>query len=351
MGISVLNAPSAAASGVNAQTFTATTSYVTYTITDTFSTGGYKITTSPSDRQVEIYFANATTSTAVVETISGIVSLDLVFQATKCFIKDVSNNNGTVVTVEYTAESATQAPQTGTSLDTITSTGNYSETGLLHVLAIGGGGGGGGGFYAGPGYGIGGSCAAGGAGGYSISRIVYTNTATSVTIGNGGNSGDATGATNNQGANAGNDGGTTTFGNLVSSTGGGGGGGAPSTNGHRNGSQEGGSNVGANRGGANNYQAGGRAGGTSTAIARSVTTGTNGGGGSGGYHNTARDPGAGGGSGIGTGGTGAASGDNNNAAATAGTGYGAGGGGGSGGAGARNGASGSAGVVYVLRGI
>lgn len=350
MGISVLNAPAAATGGgVNAQTFTASTSYTTYTVTDTFAPGGYTITTSPSNQQVLIYFASGTTSSSSVQTSSGTVSLELAFQATKCFIKDISGANGTVVTIEYTAESATQAAQTGT-LDTITATGNYTQTGLLHVLAIGGGGGGGGGLYGGPGFGIGGSCAAGGAGGYSVSAIVYTNSTTAVTIGNGGNAGDTTGSSNNVGANAGNSGGTTNFGNLVSSQGGGGGGGAPTQNGARNGSQDGGSNVGANRGGSNNYQAGGITGGTSTPIARSITNGTNGGGGSGGYHNSNPNPGTGGGSGIGTGGTGAKSGSSPEAA-TAGTGYGAGGGGGSGGTGSQNGAAGSAGVIYVLRGI
>ncbi|NBP04131.1 MAG: hypothetical protein EBU90_29360 [Proteobacteria bacterium] len=134
MAISILNAPAAATgSGVNAQTFTAATSYTTYTVTDTFAPGGYRITTSPSNQEVQIYFASGTTSSSAVNTSSGTVSLDLGFQATKCFIKDISGANGTVVTIEYTAESATQAAQTGT-LDTITATGNYTQTGLLHVL-------------------------------------------------------------------------------------------------------------------------------------------------------------------------------------------------------------------------
>lgn len=351
MGISVLNAPVAASGGgVNAQTFTAVTSYTTYVVSDTFAPGGYTITTSPTSQQVEIYFTNATTATPVINTTSGTVSTDLTFQATKCFIKDTGGYNGTVVTIEYTAESATQSAQTGT-LDTITSSGSYTQTGLLHVLACGAGGGGGGGWYGGPGYGIGGSCAAGGDGGTLVSKIVYTNSATTVTIGNAGNSGDGTGAGNNAPANAGNAGGSTTFGNLITASGGGGGGGAPAVNGQRSGTQDGQSSTGANKGGSNNFQTGGINGGTSIALARSIINGTNGGGGSGGYHNgNARFGGAGGGSGIGTGGTGRTSGASP-VAATAATGYGAGGGGGSSGDGAGNGSSGSAGVVYVLRGI
>ena len=77
MAISILNAPAVATGGgVNAQTFTAATSYTTYTVTDTFASGGYTITTSPSNQQVQIYFASGTTSTSSVSTSSGTVSLD-----------------------------------------------------------------------------------------------------------------------------------------------------------------------------------------------------------------------------------------------------------------------------------
>lgn len=305
MAISIF--PVASSSSVNSYGYTVASAKTTYKTTQAFSAAVYVIT-CPSGVVATVAFFDSSGNVYTATTSSSTVSFNL---ATDCIGAYISTDSGTDGVVVITLSSL---PLSGTSLsgtlDTVTSTSTYNQTGTLYVLAIGGGGGGGGGV----------SPYGGGGGGASVgtAKLVKTNTATSITIGAAGNGGVGTDPTGN-----GNAGGTTSFGSLVTSAGGNGGGrgyngsAGGGTYGGGRGSRWDGSGVGAESG---------------TAVPlyiTNITNGTNGGGGGGGG-------GSGAGSGIGTGG-------NSSAAAN---GYGAGGGGGNGAGGA-----GSPGVVYVLRGF
>jgi len=286
--------------GPNSWAYTCATALVKYKPTQAFSSGVYTMTTSPNTSQATATFYDGTSIIYEATTSSGTVTFNLATAATGVYLSSDSLTN-VVVSISLTANSLPGTSLSGT-LDTITNTSTYNQTGQLYVVAYGGGGSGG------CGSNNDGNGGGGGAGGNLAGKIVYTNEATSVTIGSGGV------ATNAQ-AN-GIAGGTTNFGNLVSATGGGPGG---------------------TRTNSLNQPA-------ITANHPSVQSGTNGGGGSGsGNYGT----GNGTGSGVGTGGNGG----NGNGAGNAGTGYGAGGGGGGRANPGGNSGAGTAGVVYVLRGF
>lgn len=296
MTISVFPIPVTATD--NAVAATVPTSGKQYKVARELTSGIYTVT-CPSTVNATVSFL---VGTSIVEgtTTSGTVSLNLASAATELYF-EINTGTDVVVTVTKTAAALSVTEISGT-LDTITSTSTYNQTGKLWVLCVGGGGAGS--FtnsttnYQG---------LSGGQGGAVVDKMVFVNTSTSVTIGAGGVAG---------GANAG----TTTFGNLVSAT--------------------------------------GQSGGNGEAInnATSVKTGTNGAGGPGAVGTNTKPAGAG--SGIGTGGAGAAtttSNTLNGGNGQPGTGYGAGGGGsvasGNVGFGAASAGNGSAGVVYVLRGF
>jgi hypothetical protein len=280
-----------------------------YNVVQSFSPGAYTITTSPSSSQATVNFYNSTSVTADTVTISGTVTYLLSSAATGAYIQ-TSGDPAVVVTITLVAGSLTPSTLSGT-LDTITTTSTYNQTGKLYVLAFGGGGSAGG--YQST-YGSG-----GGGSGYQTAKIVYANGPTSITIGAGG-------TTNGQNGNSG---GTTNFGNLVSASGGGGASGPNAGGGAGNGSNS------------STPPGNGSFGPNASAIIASVITNSTTGGGGGGYGNGAF---AGAGSGIGTGGSGS-----NNAQGGNATGYAAGGGGG--GYSSAGGGTGSQGIVYVLRGI
>ena len=279
-----------------------------YNVVQAFSPGAYTITTSPSSSQATVNFYNATGVTADTVTVSGTVTYLLATASQGAYIQ-TNTGSDVVVTITLVAGSLTPSTLSGT-LDTITASGTYNQTGKLYVLAFGGGGGAGG--YQST-YGSG-----GGGSGYQTAKIVYANTATTVTLGAGGTS-------NSYNGNAG---GTTNFGNLVSASGGGGGNGPNGGGGAGNGSNS------------STPPGNGSFGPNASAIIASVITNATTGGGGGGYGNGAF---VGAGSGIGTGGSGTNNGNGGNA-----TGYAAGGGGGG-----YNGAGGTGtqGIIYVLRGI
>lgn len=286
--------------GPNSWAFTCTAALTKYKPTQTFATGVYTMTTSPSSSQATVTFYNGTSIIYETTTVSGTVTFNLGTAATGVYLS-TDTGSSVVVSISLTANSLSGTSLSGT-LDTVTSTSTYNQTGQLYVVAYGGGGSGG------CGSNTDGNGGSGGGGGNLTGKILYTNTATSVTIGTGGT------ATNGQ-AN-GLAGGTTNFGNLVSATGG---------------------YAGVTRTNSLNEPA-------ITANHPSVQSGTNGGGGSG---NGNYGTGNGTGSGVGTGGNGG----NGNGAGNAGTGYGAGGGGGGKGNPGGNSGAGSPGVVYVLRGF
>jgi len=325
MAISKLN-PIAAASSINADSYTVPAAYKEYKIIKNFDAAVYTVTTSPTNSQATITFFGST-SAPQTTTLSGSVTFSLAVAATNASVS-VSSGTDTVVTITKTASALTGAELSGT-LDTITSSGTYNTTGKLYVMTVGGGGGGT------PGSGGQGTSVRGGKGGSKgdiAVKVLFTNNATSVTVGAGGNSG--------------NSGGTTSFGNLLSSAGGAAGAGS-STNPYNDNSGYGITTEAAN-----------------TSLYTTITAGTNGSGGGGqavfNANNTWGGPTSGTGSGIGTGGNGGTIISGVAQAGNPGTGYGSGGGGGAGysnggyGTGTGNGGAGGAGasgVIYVLRGF
>jgi hypothetical protein len=337
--------PEPTLSSLTASGFTVPSPTLNYQVSGTtFPTGVYTITTFPTTSQATVSFNNPDGSNFVTTTVSGTVTVNVSFDSTNTYIYTDTGTN-IVVTINNTAQSLSGVSLSGT-LDTVTTTSTYNQTGKLLVVAIAGGGGGG----------SGGATTAsgwtndeygGGNGGRSGTWAIFgpgfVNTSQTVTIGAGGAKQPAlTGAPT--GTQEGSQGGTTSFGNL-----------AVANNANVN------LNVG--QGGFTPPQSSNTSGPTaSVPLYRNISNGTTGGGGfgaqsgSGGSDNTqggygGRGPAAGAGSGIGTGGTGAA---NFNVAATAPTGFGSGGGGGYGRTSRYNGSAGTdgrPGVVYVLRGF
>lgn len=300
MAITVLPIPTIDLGGAITATIPATGRQ--YKATREVEPGIYNITLSTSAVSATITF---TVGSSVVETTTsaGSVQVNLSSAASEIYYW-ISSGTNILVTLTKVSTPIDTGEISGGTLDTITTTGAYNTTGKLYVLCVGGGGGG----LTGS---AGNSMKGGGSGGTHVAKIVYTTTATTVTIGSGGN--------------ASTQGGSTTFGNLVTAPGG-----------------AAGITISANMGPGN-------AGVVTTRNALDIVpNNTNGGGGAGGYQNG--NGGAGAGSGIGTGGTGGNAAVNSANSGSVGTGYGAGGGG----AGSNqnttgSGGAGTAGVVYVLR--
>jgi hypothetical protein len=292
-----------------------------YVATLALPTGIYKIShLDNTSVTCTVYFMNGQSVIGQTTTASGTISFNLGTACTSIRIV-ISGGTNLLVSIEKTANAVTVAAS-GT-LDTLTTSQTYNQTGALYAVIVGGGGGGG----RQNGSPQNDSAGGGGSGGVQSIYEIF-NTSTTVTIGNAGN-----GAAAGSAPASGNAGGATVFGNYTSNGGGGG---------------QGGSRY-ADLGGAAGTPGGGKGGtreqggpGTSTASTYNfVVAGTTGGGGGTPYLGNQ----GGGGSGIGTGGNGTWSGT-----ATSGTGYGSGGGGTCGGANASVGA-GRPGVVYVLRGV
>jgi hypothetical protein len=307
MSITIFPEPSA--SSVSAYNVTATSSNVLYSFANTvINAGVYRFTcVSSTIATILLYNGNTLLTTAV--TSSGTVDVNISTAPTKVAFY---TNTGSNVLITFTFLAAPLSSSASGTVDTLTTSQTYTQTGPAFVVLVGAGGGGGGTNSTYGGYRGGG----GGSGGVYSSPYTLTGN-TSVTIGARGN---ASGS-----GNAGNAGGATIFGNLTSNGGGGGdayeGGGAGGT-------------PGGAEGGKYNYSAGQESAASSYPF---VVSGTTGSGSKGGDSRTY-------GSGIGTSGPG---GTNGGSA----TGYGAGGGGGGNGGNNSTGGNGSAGVVYVIRGF
>jgi hypothetical protein len=333
MAISIFPIPSS--SSVSGKAFSVPQANVKYELASTFASGIYTISCASSTVATVTFSGSNFVTNAVTN--SGSISVNLASDVTKAYVS-IDTGTDIVVNINQTAVSLSGTNLSGT-LDTITSSGTYNTTGKLFVLAVGAGGGGG----------AGGDGSSGWGGGYGnlAHSLIYTNTATSVTIGSAGNGG--AGGLNNNGTHPtpGNAGGATSFGNYVTANGGVAG--VPNTD-SRYGTY---ANPGGGAGSGGNWQQNGGAGGVAVNPAITVKSGTNGGGGGGGNaRNNNANGGAGGGSGIGTGGNGGNSAASSLTPPNAATGYGAGGGGGAGwDYGYTDGAAGSPGVVYVLRGF
>jgi hypothetical protein len=316
---------------VSASSYTVPAAQTFYSVSGkTFDSGIYTITTFPTTSQVTVTFAD-TTNTFKVTTVGGTATSSLSFVPTLTTMWTDTGTN-VLVTLNRTAAALNAGGLSGT-LDTITSSGTYNQTGKLFVVAISGGWGGGRGG-SGPALPQTNDEFAGGRGGWGGSWAVYgpaiVNTATTVTVGTGGN-GEAASNTSNVGAGYGNAGGTTSFGNFAVAN-------ASNTNLNK-----------ANGGNPNGAGYIGPGTSASSILYRDISAnGTNGGGGQG--AGTANGASNGLGSGIGTGGNGSSS---TNLPGNAGTGYGAGGGGGRQTArfNGTAGGAGSPGVIYVLRGF
>jgi len=324
--------PEPSASALNADSYTVPEALRRYKIVKNFDAAVYTITTSPPTSDATITFFNSS-STLSTSTVSGTITYNLATAATGAFVH-INTSTNIVVTINKVAAAISGTELSGT-VDTITSTSTYNQTGQLYVLAVGAGGGGGG-SYSGNAWNYGGW---GGGYGFQTGSTIIANGPTSVTIGAQGNGGNY--------ASAGNAGGSTTFGNTITALGG------------QPGDYASGGGGTGGRGGSSGSN--GQAGPVATSVAHpTITNGTNGGGGGGWSqtnNNTVNVGQTGAGSGIGTGGTGGGYSGNAQVAGSAATGYGAGGGGG----GSKGsfpdpysgapGGAGSPGVVYVLRGF
>jgi len=201
MAISSLIADEAASTIAKTFTATATTSY--YQSIQPFDPGIYSITCSSGIVAVVDFYNSSGEIVTTGTTASGTVSVNLA-QAISKIGYYVSSGSNVLVSITLTGQSIS-SNASGT-LDTITTTSTYNTTGQLYVVCVGGAGGG-------SGSAVYRNGASGGTGGFAGSNF-FTNTSTPITIGTGGNGGAA--------ATAGNAGGVTNFGNLLSANGGGG---------------------------------------------------------------------------------------------------------------------------------
>jgi hypothetical protein len=315
MAITIYPTPTAAPAGT---TFNIPLANTLYKASVAFASGVYRVDcVSTTITRVELF--SGTTKVTEVLTVSGTISFILSQSVDTIYL---FTNTGTNIVVNITLVGANGISNSvsGT-LDTLTNSQTYTQTGMAYVVVVGAGGGG-----------AGGGSAGGGSGGVQGSYFLLSGN-TSVTIGARGNAGNSTQSGNYAGGNNGGAGGATIFGNLTSN-GGGGGTGATGNSGTFAGGAAG--TPGGGRGGDGNTT-GGNA--NSNGIASSpspypfVKSGTTGGGASG--------NGSPAGSGIGTGG---------NSSGGSASGYGAGGGAAATSSGASAGV-GTQGVVYVIRGI
>lgn len=308
--------PIASESSASAFSGTATTSSTLYEATQSFDPGVYRITcVSSTISTVQFFSGNTMIGEAI--TSSGTVDINLGSSVSKIRFYTNTGSN-IIITITLIAASLSTSTFNGT-LETLTSTQTYTQTGAAYVVAVGAGGGGGayttnGSFLAG----------GGGSGGIASSFIELTGNV-SVVIGAQGNKG--VGAANN--AQSGNAGGSTTFGNLTAN----GGGGGAYDSGYLDSGRAAAGTPGGGRGGLGySHNNNGNAESSQSAKYSFVKSGTTGGGaGAAGYPANVSPSG----SGIGTGGI-------YNAAAS---GYGAGGHGGRG----NDAGNGTQGVVYLMR--
>jgi hypothetical protein len=301
--------PQPSTSSISAYNVTATSPNIFYSFANTVITAGVYRFTCVSSTVATIYFYNGSALLTTAVTSSGTVDVSLSTAPTKVAF---FTNTGSNVLITFTFLAAPLSSGANGTVDTLTTSQTYTQTGPAFVVVVGGGGGGAGTNSSYGGYKGGG----GGSGGVQSSTYTLTGS-TVVTIGAAGNK-SGTG-------NDGNAGGATTFGNLTSN---GGGGGSPYEGGGLGGTP------GGVDGGKYNYSAGQESTASSYPF---VVSGTTGSGSKGGDSRTY-------GSGIGTSGPGGANGGDA-------TGYGSGGGGGGNGGTNSTGGNGRPGVVYVLRGF
>lgn len=307
----------------SAYALTVPTVGVIYRSLGNFGAGVYEISVAPTSTNAQIQFASGSSILATLTTSSGIVTGQISSDATQVYVRTLNGgSSNVVVTIKKSAASLSPLNVGNGTLDTINTTQTYNQTGFLSVLVISGGAAGTRGLSIGNGQAGGG---AGGRAGFINGGVVYTNTATTVTIGAKGTAATTTTSNSTSPTNS-------SFGNLITAA------------------ESSATWVNANNSGS-----------TSGAFPSFVTAGTSttgsGGDGAGIFANY-RPRGTAGGSGIGTGGLGGGPtngyGSNSTNPGQAGTGKGSGGGGGGGNTGALSAnnlaGDGTDGVVYILRG-
>ena len=207
-------AASASSSGPNTYTLTATTSNTYYESSVSLSAGIYTITcVSSTIAKVDFFTSNSTLLTTAT-TVSGSVTISIASAVTKV---GIWTNTGSSVAVSLALTGQSISAAYNGTLDTITATQNYNQTGAMYVVVVAGGGGGGGG----AGTNAGGLTAGAGGGGGVTGGFVYTNGVTLITVGAAGNAGAASGAYGV--GNAAGAGGSSSFGATYVATGGTGG--------------------------------------------------------------------------------------------------------------------------------
>ncbi len=189
---------------------TAASNNTGYVSTTDFGAGVYTITTSPSNYQANVSFWNNNTKIVSAVTVNGTVTVNLSAPANKVFFYTTDGSN-VVVGFNLTGSNLTPNAPSGT-VDTISTTSTYTNTGLVYVVALGAGASGGGGATYNGSYAA--TTGGGSAGGLVEGWIHLTNN-TSVTIGTGG-----TGVGAGSYGNAGNIGGATIFGTHITAGGG-----------------------------------------------------------------------------------------------------------------------------------
>jgi hypothetical protein len=319
MAISVFPAPVAGGSSSSAFAMTLSSLGTCFEADVALDTGIYTASVSPTTTNAQIVIASDSSIISTQTTTSGTVAFNLATPATKVFITGaVTGTVGAVVTITKTADSLSPDDIGNGTLDTINTSGQYNQTGLLGVLVYGGGAGG----YLGN---IGNYNATGGGGGragFINGGMVFTNGPTAVSVGAAGIAANINVAAQAPG--------NSSFGNLVVAN--------SASNIFTNGNGAPGQRYGS---------ANGNASGVFSSWNGNATTG----GGGGGNNNSSGSGNLGAGSGIGTGGNTGGGGGN------AATGKASGGGGGMASVWGQNtapkleGGDGAPGVVYVMRGF
>lgn len=211
MAISVFPAP--VTSSLNASAITATSANTLYEGRTTFDPGVYTISCASATATNFEFYSNSTTLVTSGVTASGTVLINLASTADRIRLW-TNTGSSIVVTITKTAAALTNA-FSGT-LDTISASGTYNQTGPAYVLVVGGGAGGN------ANTGSQNVSYRGGAGGVCGAFLTLSGS-TSVTVGNGG----AAGANGN----------ATTFGSLTAN------GGSGSTGGNGTGGNNSSSNL------------------------------------------------------------------------------------------------------------
>ena len=147
--------PEATTSSINSNAYTVANPLYQYKAATTLTPGIYTITSYPTSSVATVSGYDASNNFLSVSTSSGTVTWNLTTTIANPMIYTNTGSN-VIVTITLTAAPLTGSSVSGT-LDTITTTSTYNQTGKLYVLAVGGGGGGGaasnGGYGNGPGTG------------------------------------------------------------------------------------------------------------------------------------------------------------------------------------------------------